>query len=379
MLLEPGTSQPRTSPGDSADRPPADPDAARLRTPAGAALWCSERGWPVYPLAPGRSTPAADCHDCQALAHGPEHCPCVPAGRCCHGVACATTDPVRVARWWGRQPRFGVGVACGPAGLVVLDVDAHTAVPPARDRLLPGIPIPESVSLSGVRTGFHSLALLAALRGQDDPARDGTTLRVRTPSGGLQLWYAARPGEVWQSSTGSGPQGALAWQVGVRASGGTVIAPGTTTAAGAYTALTPLRTPLPLPRWLAAELQRTGHRPAPPGALAPTPVPGRARAAVIAAGRSRQAAARSLSTVLSAVLDCGAVVEGAGFGGKLQRAAFVAGGLVGAGRMSAADAEEVLLAAAARARPAQRHRSLRIVRNGLAAGSRRPLDVRDHS
>ncbi|CAM5549285.1 hypothetical protein SALBM135S_09779 [Streptomyces alboniger] len=376
MPLEPGTSQ-----SDSAGRAHADADFARLSTPLDTALWCSEHEWPVHPLAPGRTTPAADCHDCRAESHLPEHCPCIPAGRWCHGVHCATLDRSRIARWWQEQPRSGTGVACGPAGLVVLDVDPHAAALPAHNRLLPGIHIPGLISLSGLRNGFDSLALLAALRGQDDPAEDKTTLRVRTPSGGLQVWYAAR-GEEWRCSTGSGTRRALAWQVDVRAGNGYVIAPGTTTAAGAYTACRPLREPAPLPRWLAAELERTGHRPPPSEASAPTPVPSRARAAVLAAEEGRTAAARTLSTVLSAVLDCGARTGGAGdagFGDRLGRAAFVAGGLVGAGRMRLADAENVLLAAAARARPDQGPRSVRIVRGGLAAGSRRPLEARDHS
>lgn len=364
---------------DSADRAGADADFARLATALDTALWCSERAWPVHPLAPGRTTPAADCHDCQAGSHPPEHCPCIPAGRWCHGVHSASADRSRIAHWWREQPRFGVGVACGPAGLVVIDVDPYGAVLPAYDRLLPGVHIPGSVSLNGLRNGFHSLALLAALRGQADPAEDETTLRVRTPSGGLQLWYAAPRGEVWRGSTGSGTRGALAWQVDVRAGSGYVIAPGTTTAVGTYTACRPLREPAPLPRWLAAELARTGHRPPPSDVSASVPVPCRARAAVLAAEERREAAARTLSTVLSAVLDCGAVTKDAGFGDRLDRAAFVAGGLVGTGRLRLSDAESVLLAAAAQARPGQRRRSLQIVRAALAAGSRQPLEVRDHS
>ncbi|MFD8691652.1 bifunctional DNA primase/polymerase [Streptomyces sp. NPDC059651] len=364
---------------DPIDRAVTDTAFARPSTPLATALWCAERNWPVHPLAPGRKTPAANCADCQSRSHAPDQCPCIPAGRWCHGFHCATTDRARIAAWWGRQPRFGVGVACGPAGLLVIDVDSHLAPPPEHDRLLPGIHIPPSISLNGLRHGFQSLALLAALRGQDDPAQDTTTLRVRTPSGGLHLWYAVDSNDAWQCSTGSGTRRALAWQVDVRAHGGYIIAPGTTTAAGTYTACLPARAPAPLPRWLAAELVRTGHRAPPPAARTAASVPGRARAAVIAAGGGRNAAARTLSTVLSAVLDCGAVTEGAGFSDKLNRAAFTAGGLVGAGRMNLTDAESALLAAAAQARPGQHRRAARIIHSGLVAGSRRPLDLGDRS
>jgi hypothetical protein len=368
------------SSSDPGGRAVTDVASTRSSTPLDTALWCAARNWPVHPLAPGRKTPAANCPDCQPRSHAPEECPCIPAGRWCHGFHCATTDRNRIIRWWGRQPRFGVGVACGPAGLLVIDVDSHLTPLPEHDRLLPGIHIPASISLDGLRHGFHSLALLAALRGQDDPAQDITTLRVRTPSGGLHLWYAVvDSNDAWRCSNGSGTKRALAWQVDVRAHGGYIVAPGTTTAAGTYTACLPVQAPAPLPRWLAAELERTGHRPPPPAARTPTSVPHRARAAVIAAGGGRNAALKTLSTVLRAVLDCGAVAEGAGFSDKLNRAAFTAGGLVGAGRMNLTDAESALHAAAAEARPGQHHRAAQIIHGGLAAGSRRPLNLGDRS
>ncbi|MFF3358819.1 bifunctional DNA primase/polymerase [Streptomyces sp. NPDC002917] len=367
------------SSSDSAEHAETDADTVQSGRPLDTALWCAEQGWPVHPLAPGRKTPAANCTDCQGQTHSHQDCPCIASGRWCHGFRSATTDRTRIETWWGQQPRFGVGVACGPAGLIVIDVDAHPAPLPENHRLLPGIHIPDSVSLDGLQHGFHSLALLAALRGQSDPVLDTTTLRVRTPSGGMHLWYTAGPGDTWQSSAGSNTKRALAWQVDIRAHGGYIIAPGTTTAAGTYTICSPFNTPSPLPRWLAAELERTGHRPSPPSPRTTTPVPSRGRAAVIAAGGGRDAAARTLATVLTAVIDCAAITEGAGFSDKLNRAAFTAGGLVGAGRMNIADAESALLAAAAHARPGQERRALQIIRSGMNAGSRRPLDLGDRS
>ncbi|MER6916665.1 bifunctional DNA primase/polymerase [Streptomyces sp. NPDC000594] len=352
---------------------PAEPWANPLET----ALWCAAQGWPVHPLAPGRKTPAPNCADCRDRPHPAQECPCIPAGHWCHGFHAATTDPSVLTAWWRRQPRFGVGVSCGPAGLVVIDVDAHPAPLPTPDRLLPGIHIPDSVCLDGLRHGFHSLAVLAALRGRPDPAQDGTTLRVRTPSGGLHVWYTTRPGQEWRCSTGSGASRALAWQVDIRSHGGYIIAPGTRTVSGRYTALDGARRPAPLPGWLGAELERTGHRPVPPGPRggSPTPVPSRARAAVVAARGGRDSAARALATVLAAVTECAAVPQGAGFTEKLNRAAFTAGGLVGAGRMAADAAEAALMAAATHARPGQERRCLAIIRSGMGAGSRRPLDL----
>ncbi|MZE76728.1 DNA primase [Streptomyces sp. SID5475] len=359
------------SSSDSA--PPAQslPDGSPVET----ALWCAARGWPVHPLAPKRKTPAANCRTCRDTRHSPRGCACLRRGRWCHGFHAATTDPERIRAWWKRQPHFGVGVACGPARLVVIDIDAHQAPLPDRERLLPGIAIHDEVDLRGLRHGFHSLALLAALRGQADPAEDTNTLRVRTPSGGMHVWYEAAPGQPWRCSTGSSGQRALAWQVDVRGEGGYIVAPGTVTDAGPYTPVGPCRRPAPLPQWLATELARTGHLPAAVPHPARPAVPDRGREAVIGAGSGRAVAGRTLATVLAAVADCAAVAEGAGFTDKLNRAAYTAGGLVAAGHVEARSAEAALLAAAEHARPGQERRAALIVRSGMAAGMRRPLVV----
>lgn len=153
------------------------------------ARWCAGRGWPVHPLAPGRKTPAGNCASCRESGHTYVACGCPAAGRWCHGFRAATLDSTRIEQWWGAHPGLGVGVACGPAGLVIIDVDAHERQLPDRNRLLPGIGIADGVDLTGLADGFHTIGLLAALRGATSPADDETTLRVRTPSGGLHVWY----------------------------------------------------------------------------------------------------------------------------------------------------------------------------------------------
>ncbi|MGP3950889.1 bifunctional DNA primase/polymerase [Streptomyces sp. 7N604] len=325
----------------------------------------------MHPLAPGRKSPAGNCSDCREDAHAPSDCPCVRAGRWCHSFYAATLNQQRIQQWWGQNPEFGIGVSCGPAGLVVLDIDAHSAEPPARDRILPGIPIGEQVDLTGLATGFHSLAVLAALRGQRSPAEDTTTLRVRTPSGGLHVWYRATGNRQWLSSVGSTPGRALAWQVDIRAHGGYIVAPGTTTRHGTYAPLGEAREPAALPLWLAQELDRTGHLPA-PSIPAPRPVPPRAQQAVLAAGGGRQEAGHTLATILAPVEACGQVAEGAGFSDTLNRAAYTLGGLIAAGRLPE-EAEQALKDTAAAARPGQELRIQQIIRSGLAAGMKRPL------
>ncbi|MFE7428438.1 bifunctional DNA primase/polymerase [Streptomyces sp. NPDC057545] len=341
------------------------------------ARWCAGHGWPVHPLAPGRKTPAGNCADCRDRHHDPRTCPCLPAGRPCHGFHAGTTDLRRIEKWWTDSPRSGVGVACGPADLIVIDVDAHSAPVPDRSRLLPGIPIHESVNLTGLASGFDTLALLAAFRGQPAPAEDESTLRVRTPSGGLHIWYRnPDPQTRYRSSAGSSPKVALAWQVDVRAEGGYIVAPTTRTTQGVYEALGSARMPAPLPPWLAAELARTGHvvPPEPPPTPLRPPVP-LARPVVPGARRARRpkAAHRILAPLVDEVARCEATREGAGFTEKLNRAAFTAGGLVAAGHLQEDAVRELLTAAAHRARPWQGSRNEKIIHDGLAAGAARPL------
>lgn len=303
-------------------------------------------------------------------------CGCLRAGRWCHGFHAATLDLDRIGQWWGSRPALGVGVATGPAGLVVIDIDAHACELPGRERLLPGVGISAAVDLTGLANGFHTLGVLAALRGAVSPADDESTLRVRTPSGGLHVWYRNDGVHRWQCSAGSGGGArALAWQVDVRAHGGYIVAPGTVTSAGVYRPVGAVRVPAPLPAWLAGELERTGHLPSAPASSGPRPVPPRARQAVLAAGGGRRAGERILAGVLGEVTACAAVPEGAAFSEKLNRAAYTAGGLVAAGHITEAEAIRFLRDAAEQARPGQQRRCLAIIRGGLSAGTVRPLSL----
>ncbi|MFF4369401.1 bifunctional DNA primase/polymerase [Streptomyces sp. NPDC001594] len=345
-------------------------------SPRAVARWCAAQGWPVHPLSRGTKTPARNCASCRGGGHPPAECPCRAAGRWCHGFHAATTDRARIDGWWS-EDRFGVGVACGPAGLVVIDIDAHGGPLPARERLLPGIGIPADLDLTGLTSGFHSLAVLAALHGERSPAFDEHTLRVRTPSGGLHVWYRTAPERRWLCSVGSGRGRALAWQVDVRAHGGYIVAPGTVTRTGAYTALGSCRKPAPLPQWLAGELTRTGHavaaapvrRPAAVTVPARRPAPSRRKSGYA----GRDGAVPVLAGVLGDLAACASAPAGTGFTERLNRAAYTVGGLVAAGRLDPDVAERALAEAAARVRPGQTERARRIIAGGLAAGRTRPL------
>lgn len=337
------------------------------------ALWCAQQGWPVHPLAPGHKVPPANCPRCKELSHSAAACECPAAGRWCHGFHAATTTPERIDAWWRKEPRFGVGVSCGPANLVVLDVDAHASQVPDRSRLLPGIPIGPHVNLEGLATGFDTLALLAALRSQPDPTRDDTTLRIRTPSGGLHIWYRNPDPQIrYCSSTGSSSRRALAWQVDVRADNGYIVAPATRTAAGTYRRIGGCRYPALLPEWIAAELARTGH--------VPTPQPaGFSQSRAPRPRRARKAAERVLQPLLDEVTACAAVPQGASFTEKLNRTAYTAGGLVQGGHLTTQEARTLLLDAARIARPYQEHRNTTIVESALSAGAQRPLHPQGRS
>ncbi len=80
-----------------------------------AALDAAARGWPVIPLRPGTKRPAL---------HGEAACP--RTGPCVDGhlkwERRATTDPDRICAAWSQAP-YNIGIATGPAGLVVVDLD----------------------------------------------------------------------------------------------------------------------------------------------------------------------------------------------------------------------------------------------------------------
>ena len=201
-----------------------------------AAQEAAARGWHVFPLHPESKRPACPDHraaDCQG-----------PAGSdpwCHHGHTGweqrATTDPGRIGRAWSStQPgqQYGIGIACGPSQLVVVDLDQPK----------PGEENSDRCPNSGLANGAEALALLADTHHGEVPA----TWTVRTISGGTHLYYAAPPGVRLGNTAGS-----LGWLIDTRAHGGYVVAPPTAIAGHAY-AVVDDRPPAPLPAWLAALL-----------------------------------------------------------------------------------------------------------------------------
>ncbi|MFI7137626.1 bifunctional DNA primase/polymerase [Streptomyces massasporeus] len=224
-----------------------------------AALNAAERGWHVFPLRPNTKRPAL---------HGETACP--RTGPCASGhrkwEERATTDPDRIRAAWAHAP-FNVGIATGPSGLLVVDLD-----------------VSKGNSSTDAPDGAATFRALCERTGQPVPR----TRTVRTASGGHHLYFTA-PAAVRLHNTA----GTLARLVDTRAWGGYVVAAGSTIDGTPYEAVGPalLR---PVPDWLKALLlpphpvnrpaTATGrrHRPYVDAALA------RETAAISTAGEGRR-------------------------------------------------------------------------------------------
>jgi hypothetical protein len=132
-----------------------------------------------------------------------------------NGVKAATTDPVQIGTWWAEWPNATIGIAAGPSRLVILDID-----------------------VKGETDGRASLRTCERLLG-----RLPLTRSVRTPSGGVHLYFSAPDGVELRPSAGK-----LGPGIDVRAGWSYVIAPPST---GYVWTLQGKPAPF-TPRWAAA-------------------------------------------------------------------------------------------------------------------------------
>ncbi|MEY9895670.1 hypothetical protein ABIA31_009360 [Catenulispora sp. MAP5-51] len=254
------------------------------------ALHYAALGWHVFPLNPRDKRTMAGCRPCRGVGGRPAHpyetCPCLLTGAWCHGVRAATVDPARLTAWWTAEPRAVPGIAAGPSGLCLIDIDTdHEPLPDDLARaLLPGIDLTAEAipaeawnNKARFRDGRDSLSLLARLRGESNPWPQGDQHRPvtsATPSGGWHLWYRAPADNLHQviaKTTGPSPYG-LAWQVDIKAGWSYGIAPGATAGNGLYRILRgdPAHVGT-FPAWFATEVvrvasQRTAAPPTQPAA-----------------------------------------------------------------------------------------------------------------
>ncbi|WP_165985026.1 bifunctional DNA primase/polymerase [Streptomyces sp. YIM 98790] len=193
-----------------------------------AALAAAARGWPVIPLRPGGKRPAG---------HPEDRCP--RAGRCAAGHRTpeqrATTDRTLIEACWAQRP-YNVGIATGPAGLVVVDLDVPKG---------PGDRPRDEWTLPGVSDGMDVFAVLCERHGEQFPA---DTYTVRTRRGGVHLYFAAPAGAELRNTSGQ-----LGWKVDTRAHGGYVVAAGSQVDGRPYTVLNDAP-PAMLPGWLMTAL-----------------------------------------------------------------------------------------------------------------------------
>ncbi|MFD8882177.1 bifunctional DNA primase/polymerase [Streptomyces erythrochromogenes] len=340
------------------------------------ALRCSERGWWVHPLLPGSKRPAGNCRRCRPPSPGArpacgfpnaEGCACREAGRYCHGVRAATREWELIHRWW-RGNDFGVGVATGPSGLVVLDLDDHDRPPPDPALLLPGIDLTQhpDTDLGRVRTGADVLGLLCRVRRAGSLLDTPATLTVRTPSGGIHLWYRAPDRSRYVQGAGR-----LGWQVDVRAGWSTAVAPGTVTAAGRYRIAGQQESPVRLPRWVALELDRVGLRHRDPAAVASRRIRLPRPAREHGPGDTSAYAAAALRGELEVVESARA-----GRNDTINRAGFRLGQLVGAGLLEHDEVHQALTDAAEQAGvdPGEA-KAQSTLRRALQAGIRSPRTI----
>ncbi|WP_163550432.1 bifunctional DNA primase/polymerase [Candidatus Frankia nodulisporulans] len=301
-----------------------------------AALNAAFRGWYVLPLRPGRKIP---------LAHDVDHCPrtgpCAEVHRTWEQRA--TRDLAQVEAHWHAHRHHGVGIATGPSGLVVVDLDTPKPTDP---------PLPEEWQAEDVRNGADVLAALAH-RAEIELPR---TYTVRTGRGGWHLYYAAPDGiRLGNTSRTLGP-----W-IDTRAWGGQVVAAGTTVAGRPYKTVRDLPV-APLPTALFQRLH-TPPRPAPRPVLLNLPA-GR-RAAYLGAAISRQ---------LTYITDATTGERNT----ALYRSAVALGQLAAGGALTETDVNDMLKQAAAihigtdgftwTAAEAT-------IRSGLRAGAARPRQI----
>ncbi|XVS60699.1 bifunctional DNA primase/polymerase [Actinosynnema sp. CA-299493] len=268
-----------------------------------AALAAAERGWPVMPLRPHGKTPALRGWDDEA-----------------------TLDPDRIRRWWSRRA-YNVGISCGPAGLLVVDLD--------------------------VPHGREAFARRAWQHGDEDP-RD--TYTVATPSGGEHRYFRAPDVPLGNTA------GRIAPHVDTRGVGGYVVAAGSLLGHDRYRVVRDAPV-APAPEWLVAVLTPPPREDLPIPAQRPSPRRVDAyRAAVVEGEAERVREARP---------------------GARAHIVFTAacrlGELVGAGWLDQATAMAVLLSAAARHDGVEGwtgREALHHVENGIALGRRQPRVLR---
>lgn len=315
----------------------------------GAALALVERGFAVFPLRPGSKVPAVR-GDWEGLA---------------------VADPERL-REVGWPVGGNIGIACGPSGLFVLDLDV------AKGSGSGVGPRTGSGAGSGARAGDAGFERSGGSTGGPgagiDEAADGAavlrelaagrpipdTFTVATPSGGMHLYFRAPAAPRLRNTVAR-----LGPLIDTRATGGYVVGPGSVIRGRPYEIVADV--PIaPVPRWIVRELIAKARAELP--AMPPAPVgrpgvagsrPNGAAAAAYGAAALRNEVERVLAARVGTRND------------TLNRAAYALGRLVGAGILDRDLAASELFHAARRVGLSARETSSTLA-SGLGAGIARP-------
>jgi hypothetical protein len=323
----------KEQPEPSMTRPPATPALPATADRLAAALAAANRGWHVFPVAPGGKTPVIKAWEQRA-----------------------TTDPDRIRRCWATGA-WNVGIACGPSRLLVIDLDKPK----------PGQAPPPPWDLPGVNDGYDALAVVCERAGQPLPIDTHT---VTTGRGGTHLYYrhpAHGPDGLELRNTSGAKGGGLGWLIDTRAGGGYVLAAGSVVDGNPYTT-THDAAPIPLPAWLTEAL-----RPAPLPEQAPVTITPRC----LSTGTSTDRAGRYVQAALTAQLGH---LEHACAGSRnhaLYTSAVALGQLVAGGALPEAEVTGLLDQTARRCWGADYNgrETARTIASGLRAGARRPRKV----
>lgn len=293
-----------------------------------AAIALAERGFAVFPLRPGSKVPAVR-EDWEGLA---------------------VRDPRRL-RELGWPPQANFGVACGPSGLFVLDLDVPKQQQDTEGRSGADAP---SAAARQPRDGAHALRELAA--GRPIPR----TLTVMTPSGGIHLYFRAPKGPPLRNTVAR-----LGPLIDTRAAGGYVVGPGSTIRRKRYEIVDDAPV-APVPRWIVRELAARSRQAAPslpPLTVNRSDVAGSRIPSAVAAAYGAAALRNEVERMRTARIGTR--------NDTLNRSAYALGRLVGAGLLDRDLAASELFHAARQAGlPARECAST--LASGLGAGIARP-------
>lgn len=334
----------------SATSEPQEPNTSALRA---AALSYAARGWHVFPLRPGSKRPAFPDHTADRCTGNDPRCR--TAGRHATWEERSTTDPDRITRAWS-STSYGIGIACGPSGLVVVDLDTPK----------PGEAPPKKWQRPGVVDGADVYAYLA--HSHDDTDHPATPT-VLTGSGGRHLYFAHPTGPGWDGARLGNTSKTLGWLVDTRAWGGYVVAAPSVIAGNPYRVIVHAAL-APLPGWIVEALRPMPRKPIPARTTAP--------AAPHAGSRADAYMQAALSAEASHVTQA--------VPGERNRALFVAaanlGELVAGGALDADHAKAALMAAAIVHIGTQGFTATeadKTITSGLRKGAARPRPITGHT